>query len=90
MMKKEFGTIVISLAGHDKNKHYVLCDSDSKFVYVVDGKTRTTEKPKKKNRKHVKFTKTKVFNKNDEYGIENSITNEMIKKKIKDYNNFKK
>lgn len=87
MVKKEFGTIVISLAGRDKNKHYILFDSDSKFVYLVDGKTRTLEKPKKKNRKHVQFTKSKVFDQDDKNGIENSITNEIIKKKIKDYKN---
>lgn len=84
-MEKEFGTIVISLAGHDKDAYYVLFDSDSNFVYLVDGKTRTLEKPKKKNRKHIRFTNTKIIYKDDKYGIDKLFTNEFIKKKVKEY-----
>lgn len=86
-MKNEYGIIVKSTAGHDINKHYIIINSDERFVYVVDGEARTLEKPKKKNRKHIQFTGEKVFNQEDDNGIHMWVTNEFIKKKIKEYNN---
>ena len=46
-----------SLAGHDKGKLYYVLSSDEGFVYLVNGKTRTLGKPKKKKIKHVQLIK---------------------------------
>ena len=88
-MKKEFGTIVKSLAGHDRNEYYVLINADDMFVYLANGKSKTLENPKKKNRKHVQFTKTKALEDYDENGVHIKTTNEIIKKKIKEFKNAK-
>ena len=45
------GMLARSAAGHDKGKIYVIIAADSAYVYLVDGKSRTLEKPKKKKQK---------------------------------------
>ena len=87
MVKSEFGMIVMSLAGHDRKKYYVIVSKDENFVYLVNGKSRTLENPKKKNRKHVQFTSKKAFDKYDVNGLHIQLTDELIKKKIKEYKN---
>lgn len=52
------GMVVKSLYGHDKDSFYVVIKADQKFVYIADGKRRSCEKPKKKNRIHVSKTNT--------------------------------
>ena len=51
--RMERGMLAKSKAGHDKDRIYVICDFDETYVYLVDGKTRTLAKPKKKKIKHV-------------------------------------
>ena len=47
------GMLAKSKAGHDKGKIYVIYDVDETYVYLVDGKIRVLENPKRKKRKHV-------------------------------------
>lgn len=49
------GMLARSKAGHDKKKIYVILREDEAYVYLVDGKIRTVDKPKKKNKKHVQI-----------------------------------
>ncbi len=51
----EKGMLAMSKAGHDKGHLYVIYDVDETYVYLVDGKIRTIDKPKKKQRKHVQI-----------------------------------
>ncbi|MCR4674173.1 MAG: hypothetical protein K5675_04115 [Lachnospiraceae bacterium] len=46
-----------SLQGHDKNKIYVVLKEDENFVYLINGKEKTTDKPKKKKLKHIQIIK---------------------------------
>lgn len=80
------GMFATSKAGHDKNQPVIIINEDSEYVYVVDGKYRTVEKPKKKNKKHVQLIK-KADNKELIYKIEQDlpITNEEIKWAIKQW-----
>lgn len=55
MDKFEAGMLVKSKAGHDTGKIYVIADTDDAYVYLVDGKIRTLDKPKKKKKKHVQI-----------------------------------
>ena len=55
MVKLKAGDIVFSLAGHDKGRVYIVLDTEDGFVYIVDGKTKKLNKPKRKNLKHVKL-----------------------------------
>ena len=50
------GTVVISRAGHDCGRAMLVVRIDGGFLFVADGKERKLEKPKKKNRKHVRAT----------------------------------
>ena len=55
------GTVVISRAGHDCGRAMLVVRTDGEFLFVADGKERKLEKPKKKNRKHVRAT-SRVIN----------------------------
>ena len=56
MDKFEAGMLAKSKAGHDTGKIYVIADTDDAYVYLVDGKVRTLDKPKRK-KKHVQLIK---------------------------------
>jgi ribosomal protein L14E/L6E/L27E len=55
------GTVVKACAGRDSDGYFVViaCD-DLGFCYIANGKSRKLDKPKKKNVKHLQFTKTVV------------------------------
>ncbi len=54
MVELKPGQLVRSLAGRDKNKHYlVLREFDRKHVLLVDGRRRPIARPKKKNIAHL-------------------------------------
>lgn len=68
-MEYTVGQVVYSKSGHDKGKAFVITDVEGDFLYLVDGKSRTVDKPKKKRNKHVQITnyeeseiKTKIVN----------------------------
>ncbi len=48
------GMPVKNILGRDDGKIFVVLKTDKKFVYIVDGKARTLQKPKRKNPKHIK------------------------------------
>ena len=54
----KYGSVVRSLAGHDKNDFQVVIKTEGDFAYVCNGKGRPIEKPKKKNIKHLKLLNT--------------------------------
>lgn len=49
------GMFARSLAGHDQDKLYVIISVQDEYIYLVDGKIRTLDRPKKKKRKHVQI-----------------------------------
>lgn len=55
MWEYRVGQIVESLAGHDKKQIYIVKHCEDEFVYLVDGKIRKLDRPKKKKKKHVRF-----------------------------------
>ena len=46
------GTLVCSTTGHDKGEYYIVVGADKRELYVANGKERTCDSPKKKNKKH--------------------------------------
>ncbi len=89
MLLYEFGSIAVSKAGHDKGEIFVILKSDSEYVYLMDGKVRTFEKPKKKNIKHVQYIHYTDKNLADRYAKQEKIINEDVKRAIKLYKNSK-
>ena len=54
--KFKVGDIVLSTAGRDSGKYYVVVETAENFVFICDGDLHKTDKPKKKKVKHVKAT----------------------------------
>lgn len=52
--------IVISLCGHDEGKYYVLLYEEDGYGYLIDGKRKILDNPKKKKLKHIKYTGIKI------------------------------
>lgn len=53
MVKIERGMLAKSLSGHDRNRLYIIIRVEEEYVWLVDGSSRTLEKPKKKNIRHI-------------------------------------
>lgn len=45
--------VVVSTAGRDTGKWFYVINEDPVYLFLVNGKDRTLEKPKRKKRKHV-------------------------------------
>lgn len=54
------GMYAISKAGHDKDHFYLIIKEEGDFLYLVDGKGKGIQNPKKKRKKHVQLVKTGV------------------------------
>lgn len=54
------GMLAMSKAGHDKDAVYVVVREEKEYVYVADGRLKTMENPKKKNKKHIQIVKKVV------------------------------
>lgn len=52
------GMVVRSNAGHDGERFYVLVRLEAGYGYIADGKRRKSEKPKRKNLRHLQKTAT--------------------------------
>jgi ribosomal protein L14E/L6E/L27E len=51
--KDVMGMLVCSTAGHDKGEYYIVVGTAERELYVANGKERTCDSPKKKNKKHL-------------------------------------
>jgi ribosomal protein L14E/L6E/L27E len=76
------GSLAVSIAGHDSGKCYVIFQEDSEYVYLVDGKIRTIDRPKKKKKKHVKILAPIDPNLTKKV-INHSVKNEEIKRAVR-------
>ena len=54
-MKKEIGGFAVPKAGHDRGKLYVIVGYEDGKYLLADGKRRTLEKPRRKQRKHLEI-----------------------------------
>ena len=51
------GMLATSKTGHDKDTVYIIVKEENEYVYVSDGRLKTLENPKKKNKKHIQIIK---------------------------------
>ena len=56
MLTLNLGDFVQSIKGRDNGHIYLVYKIENDYLFLVDGKYKTLEKPKKKNIKHIKFT----------------------------------
>lgn len=49
------GDIVLSKAGRDSGRYYIVMKCEENFAFICDGDLHKTDKPKKKKLKHLKF-----------------------------------
>ena len=54
----EIGSVVCATAGRDKYRFYAVTKLGQGEVFIVDGKRRKLERPKRKNILHLRPTKT--------------------------------
>ena len=77
------GKFAKSKAGHDKDQIYVIVKEDAEYVYLMDGKTNTVDKPKKKKKRHIQVILKEDENVSRKLQENETLTNEEIKAAIK-------
>ena len=78
--------LAISKAGHDKKDIYVVIREDDEYCYLVNGKTKTLAKPKKKKKIHLQLIKKIPSNVLNEIKEINTLDDVAIKRILKSYN----
>ncbi len=79
------GQFVTSKAGRDKGEIFVILSESEREVLLCDGKFKTLEHPKKKNRKHVQPISAFVSAQTLQALASGNAKDEMIKREIKIY-----
>lgn len=74
------GMFAVSKAGHDQGQMYVVLKEEGDSVLLADGRLKTIESPKKKNKKHIQLVKTGL---DENLVIKIKISNLLIMKKSK-------
>lgn len=81
------GDIVLSKAGRDKNKHFIVLETvDENFVMIADGNLRKVDSPKRKKCKHLENTGNKSEFIKEKLGEGVRVTNPDLKKELAEYN----
>ena len=76
------GAVVRAIAGREKNEIFIIWNVDDKYAYLINGKSRPIENPKKKNIKHLN-----LLCKSELTGLDlENLTNAHTIKYLKDYN----
>lgn len=78
MIAYQPGCIVKSLAGHDKDQYFIILIEEGEYVILADGRLRTADKPKRKNKKHIQLIREPFLS-------QEQLTDENIKNCIKHY-----
>lgn len=55
-MEIKVGSVILSLAGHDKGRLMLVVGAEGDRIFVADGKERKLGTPKKKNARHIRGT----------------------------------
>ena len=80
------GMLCRALAGHDKNKIYIIIEESDEYVYLSDGLLKPKDKAKKKNKKHIQIIKKSVdASLQKRIAEKTEYSNEEIKRAIKLY-----
>lgn len=77
------GRLALSNAGHDKGTVYIITGEDTENFYVCDGRLRPLERPKKKNKRHIRLIKGCDEDLRERLKTNRPVRNEEIKRAIK-------
>lgn len=80
MERYKAGMLVRSLAGHDEGQIYVITGREASYIYLVNGKNRTLDRPKKKKTKHVRL----IRKEHDISGTDDAGIRKIIKEFVKE------
>lgn len=83
------GKLAISKSGHDKDSIYVIIKEEAAEIYLADGRLKTVEKPKKKNKKHIQIIKKLPKEITEMLPQDREFRNEEVKRAIKLYTKIK-
>ncbi len=79
------GAMAKSLAGHDKDEIFVIIREAGEYIFLADGKYRTLEKPKRKNKKHIQIIHDREEQRRKSLIQEKKLTDVEIRKSIQCY-----
>ncbi len=79
----DIGNIVLSTAGRDKDRYFLVVKVEDNYVYLVDGNLRKVENPKKKKIKHIELTAFFDGDFAEKIKKNNKISNQDVKKLLK-------
>ena len=82
MQDVKVGQLVISKAGRDKGEYFLVAEATERYVYLVNGKSRRVDQPKKKKIKHIQPTHWLSRNVAQEIGSYGKLSNADIQKEI--------
>lgn len=82
MQDIKVGQLVISKAGRDKEEHFLVVEVTGEYVYLVNGKSRRIDQPKKKKVKHIQPTHWLSRNVAEEIQSYGKLSNADIQKEI--------
>ena len=76
------GAVVTATAGREKGEIFLISNDNGEYAYLINGKSRTIENPKKKNKKHLH-----LLCKSEVAGLDMSqLTNAHVKNFLSNYN----
>ncbi len=84
-MDIDAGSLVYSIAGRDKDRVFVVVGLEGMFCYLVDGKVRKCDKPKKKKLKHIQSVGYKAEALKKKIALGERLTNSEVRKVIAAY-----
>ncbi|NLM50097.1 MAG: RNA-binding protein [Clostridiaceae bacterium] len=76
------GDLVLSTAGRDKGRYFIIIKVIENFAFICDGDLRRYEKPKKKKLKHLKHLGISDAQIKEKILCGQKITNSEIRKRI--------
>lgn len=86
----KIGDIVISVCGHDMGEWYIVEQVLNEYIFLIDGKNKPIDKPKKKKAKHVLATGCFAEEIANKLILRQTVQNAEIRKTIKFFKEQKK
>ena len=83
----KIGDVVVSTAGHDIGELFVVQETLGEYVFLIDGKNRNIDKPKKKKIKHIVKIGKVDSNLAEKIILGNNLQNAEVRKQLKVFKN---